>query len=118
MFGHEGMGGMKEGMMRGPQVCGGDFMPGACCCMQGQRFMQQGHFMARHPLRVRLCLAALFLIIALVNILLTILACMDMAKLGAFNAIWIPILLICGIPGTGLYALFRIGDMVKGAAGK
>ena len=111
---HEGMSGMKERMMPGPQCCSGNFMPG-CCCMQGHRFMEQCCFMSRHPRIFPACIMLIILIMALVNILLTILVCVDMSKLGAFNAIWIPIILLFGIPGTGLYAIFRIGDMIKAA---
>jgi hypothetical protein len=117
MMGRDGMGGMKERMMAGQQCYAGGMMPGAWCSMQDHRFMMQGRFMARHPRAMKLCIAFLFLVIALVNILLTILVCMDMAKLGTFTPMWIPIILLFGIPGTALYALFRIGDMIK-AAGK
>jgi hypothetical protein len=50
------------------------------------------------------------LLCAAVNILLTILVTVDMARLGRFNGIWIPILLVAGLPGSVIYALFRIGD--------
>jgi hypothetical protein len=115
MHGHEGMGFMKENMMRGGQECGANFAP-VGCCMQDHRYMMRGPFMMRHPRAFRFCIAILLLVIALMNILLTIMVCMDMAKMAAFNAIWIPIVLILGIPGTGLYALFRIGDMIKAAS--
>jgi len=114
MAGHEGMSCMKEKMMPGPQCCPGGFMPGGFC-MQDHRFMQPGCFMSRHPKLFPVCIALFVIIMALLNILLTILVCADMAKLGAFKAIWIPIILLFGIPGTGLYALFRIGDMIKAA---
>lgn len=52
---------------------------------------------------------------AAVNVLLTILVSIDMARLGRFNGLWIPILLLVGIPGTALYALFRIGDIMRNA---
>ncbi|MGA3052361.1 MAG: hypothetical protein ABSE00_10655 [Chitinispirillaceae bacterium] len=106
---------MKEKMMSGSQCCPGGFMPGGGFCMQDHRFMQPGCFMSRHPKLFPVCIAFFLMIIALLNILLTILVCADMAKLGAFKAIWIPIILLFGIPGTGLYALFRIGDMIKAA---
>jgi hypothetical protein len=54
-----------------------------------------------------------FLAYATVNVLLTILVSMDMVRLGRFNGLWIPILLIVGIPGTIMYALFRIGDIMR-----
>ena len=55
------------------------------------------------------CLFVMFV----VNILLTILVAIDMAQRNQFNGLWIPVLVLAGIPGTGLYALFRIGDTIK-----
>jgi hypothetical protein len=46
------------------------------------------------------------------NILLTVLVGLDMTKRAKFNGLWIPILLIAGIPGSAVYALFRIGDSI------
>jgi hypothetical protein len=46
-----------------------------------------------------------------INVLLTIIVWMDMARRSRFVGLWIPVLLIAGIPGTALYALFRIGDI-------
>jgi Flp pilus assembly protein TadB len=57
-------------------------------------------------------LICLFIMIV-VNVLLTVLVSLDMARRQQFNGLWIPILLLAGIPGTGLYALFRIGDIIK-----
>jgi len=60
-----------------------------------------------------ICCAILFLGILLwsiINILLTIIISLDMTKNGRFNGLWIPVLLIAGIPGSIIYALFRIGD--------
>jgi hypothetical protein len=56
-----------------------------------------------------------FLVLLILNVLLTILVSLDMAKRAKFNGLWIPILLICGIPGTAIYALFRIGDNIADA---
>jgi hypothetical protein len=71
--------------------------------------------MAKMHMHQMLVLRKLFrlmvLIILIVNILLTILVSLDMAKRGKFNGLWIPILLLVGIPGTVIYALFRIGDI-------
>lgn len=117
MVGKDEMCAMKRGMMPSPRECSGNFASGGCCCMQGQHQMLPSGFMFRHPVRFHLCILALLMTMALVNILLTILVCMDMAQLGRFNALWIPILLVFGIPGTALYALFRIGDSIR-AAGK
>jgi hypothetical protein len=52
---------------------------------------------------------------ATVNVLLTILVSIDMARSGRFNGLWIPILLLVGMPGTVMYALFRIGDIMRSA---
>ena len=50
-----------------------------------------------------------------VNILLTVLVSLDMKKRKCFNGLWIPLLLICAVPVTVIYALFRIGDNLKGS---
>jgi hypothetical protein len=62
-----------------------------------------------------ICCAILFLGILLwgiINILLTIIVSLDMTKNARFNGLWIPVLLIAGIPGSIIYALFRIGDKI------
>lgn len=53
-----------------------------------------------------------FLFFITINILLTILVTSDMKKIGRFNALWIPLVLIAGIPISIIYALFRIRDAV------
>ncbi|HMD68898.1 MAG TPA: hypothetical protein VKF42_08470 [Chitinivibrionales bacterium] len=53
---------------------------------------------------------AALLAMVLVNILLTILVGLDMAKRSRFNGLWIAIVLVAGLPGSAVYALFRIGD--------
>jgi p-aminobenzoyl-glutamate transporter AbgT len=55
---------------------------------------------------------AAFLAMVLVNILLTILIGLDMAKRARFNGLWIAIVLVTGLPGSAVYALFRIGDSI------
>jgi hypothetical protein len=45
------------------------------------------------------------------NILLTILVGLDMKKRRTFNGLWIPLLLIAGIPVSIIYAIFRLGDV-------
>ena len=55
----------------------------------------------------------LWLFIGIVNILLTIIVSLDMARNKRFNGLWIPVLLIAGIPGSAIYALFRIGDKIQ-----
>ena len=111
MAGHEGMAkgawaGERHGMM------------GAWHGMQGMRecMMPCWQNFGNHHMLLKGVFVFFLLAMALVNILLTILVCMDMARLGCFNALWIPILLLCGIGGTALYALFRIGDQIKAAA--
>ena len=51
------------------------------------------------------------MLILTVNILLTILVGQDMKKRGTFNGLWIPLLLIAGIPVSILYAVFRLGNV-------
>ncbi|MDD5675290.1 MAG: hypothetical protein PHC61_14060 [Chitinivibrionales bacterium] len=79
--------------------------------MWGMPMMQHGHghFFIRKI--VKMMALACFIM----NILLTILVSLDMAKLGRFNGLWIPITLLMGIPGSIIYALFRIGDNLRGA---
>ncbi len=50
---------------------------------------------------------------AVLNILLTIIVSLDMARNNRFNGLWIPVLLLAGIPGSAIYALFRIGDKIQ-----
>jgi len=53
----------------------------------------------------------------IVNLLLTVIVSMDMAREGRFNGLWIPLLLIAGVPTSIIYALFRIGDKLQGKPG-
>jgi hypothetical protein len=64
----------------------------------------------RHFITHRFFFKILFLVFAIVNLLLTILISLDMARLGRFNGLWIPIILLMGVPGSIIYALFRLGD--------
>ena len=59
--------------------------------------------------------AILFLLLVgcIVNLLLTVIVSLDMARNGRFNGLWIPVLLLVGIPGAAIYALFRIGDKMQ-----
>jgi hypothetical protein len=69
-----------------------------------------------HFLALPFCCGILFLGILLwgiINILLTVIISIDMTKNGSFNGLWIPILLIAGIPGSIIYALFRLGDKIS-----
>ena len=82
----------------------------------GQACPMRKAFPYRHVLAGIILLKLLgvcFLCYCAVNILLTILVCLDMKKRGTFNGLWVPLLLIAAIPVTALYALFRIGDNVK-----
>jgi hypothetical protein len=51
------------------------------------------------------------LVLLTINVLLTIIATLDMIKSKRFNGVWIPVVLIAGLPGAAIYALFRIGDI-------
>jgi hypothetical protein len=90
-----------------------------CCAMQSQG-IGKTHRMMCGPRSMRccpppLCCGILFLGILLwgiINILLTIIVSLDMTKSGRFNGLWIPLLLIAGIPVSIIYALFRIGDKI------
>jgi hypothetical protein len=90
------------------QMAGAD--QGKMCCAP-----MRGCKVCHHPRRV--C-AMLIGLLALLNLLLTILVILDMTKTKRFNGLWIPLVLIAGIPCTVLYALFRIGDNVKPAEEK
>jgi hypothetical protein len=101
----------RPDMMQGcDEGKGSDEMGNKNCLMRGPRFM-------RHPpcccLLMPLVLKLLFLgfmLYAVINVLLTIIVSLDMARNGRFNGLWIPLLLIAGIPVSVIYALFRIGD--------
>ncbi|HUI93541.1 MAG TPA: hypothetical protein VLX68_14945 [Chitinivibrionales bacterium] len=75
--------------------------------MYHARFPMHGMYLRHVVMGLIFCAVVL-----IINILLTILVSLDMAKLNRFNGLWIPILLVAGIPATALYALFRIGDIV------
>lgn len=55
------------------------------------------------------------LVMGILNVLLTIIVAVDMSRIGKFNGIWIAVTLLCGVPGTAIYALFRIGDAIERA---
>jgi hypothetical protein len=72
----------------------------------------------RHPMKRPFIFIGFFMmlclvVMAIINILLTIIVTLDMTRTKRFNGLWIPITLIVGLPGTALYALFRIGDNLK-----
>ena len=74
--------------------------------------------MMRHPMWAKAFFGMMFCIMLIINILLTSLVTMDMARNKRFNGLWIPILLVAGIPGTAIYALFRLGDIVAAQEAK
>jgi hypothetical protein len=118
---------MKDGkgqMMKWPMLgqCSGE-MENAKCCQQMQigacPNACRGPMFPKHRfamfLAAKMVFGILFLgmmLILTVNILLTILVGQDMKKRGSFNGLWIPLLLIAGIPVSILYAIFRLGNAV------
>jgi hypothetical protein len=78
------------------------------CPMWGpSRFMHHHHACCGYAFFKLLLLGFI-----LINILLTIIVSLDMARIGRFNGLWIPVVLLAGIPGSIIYALFRIGDRI------
>jgi hypothetical protein len=74
------------------------------------------HYSRFHGLiRMKVIAGFLFLcglFFAAINVLLTVLVSIDMKRRGVFNGLWIPLLLIAGIPTSAIYALFRMGDNI------
>jgi hypothetical protein len=102
-------------------TCGRMMMPRTAEEWRNWHMPMTGEMMM-HPMNHRF-LPALFMLcclslMALVNIILTILVSLDMARRRQFNGLWIPVLLLMGIPGTALYALFRIGDIISSVSQK
>ncbi len=82
--------------------------------MHSWREMYSSH---RHTIKKALAIVCMIMLLcAIINILLTILVILDMTKTGRFNGLWVPLLLIIGVPATALYAMFRIGDSIRFAA--
>lgn len=79
---------------------------------RGNRHMWGHQFMHHHAFFMHACFRLLFLGFILINILLTIIVSLDMARGGRFNGLWIPVVLLAGIPASIIYALFRIGDRI------
>lgn len=118
---------MKDGkdQMMAPAMlgqCTGEMANAKCChhmqagaCPNACRGpMFPGHRFAMF-LAAKMVFGMLFLgmmLILTVNILLTILVGRDMKKRGTFNGLWIPLLLIAGIPVSIVYAVFRLGDVM------
>jgi hypothetical protein len=88
----------------------GDHMGPACCGMCPMQGMRMHGFAARHLHRV---LFLGLLMMGILNILLTIIVAVDMSRIGKFNGLWVAVTLLCGVPGTAIYALFRIGDAIE-----
>jgi hypothetical protein len=80
----------------------------------GMMFHGMKHSRLIPALFILACMTAMLL----VNIVLTILVSLDMAQRHAFVGLWVPVLLLVGVPGTALYALFRIGDLIRSASEK
>jgi hypothetical protein len=96
------------------EKCGRHMQDGQCLGAACRSPMFPGHRFAMF-LVAKMVFGMLFLgmmLILTANILLTILVCLDMKKRGAFNGLWIPLLLIAGIPVSIAYAIFRLGDMM------
>jgi hypothetical protein len=100
-----GWNGMMARQGFGPMFQNGQGCRANGACGMRPHFMVMGH---------RLIHAAI-LAFLLLNILLTVLVSLDMAKRAKFNGLWIPILLVAGMPGSAVYALFRLGDIVAEA---
>lgn len=115
-----GMVGKGFGIHQGPWAGMRQDGPAACCpgfnpmFQNGPGWRSHGPFGMRphHMFMARKMFKAAILGMVLVNVLLTILVGLDMAKRSRFNGLWIAILLIAGIPGSAVYALFRIGDSI------
>jgi hypothetical protein len=104
-FRHHPMGERCPGQM-------GAFGNPGCC--PAPFMMQHRPFHRMMHLKIVACILFLgVLFLATVNILLTVLVTLDMKKRAAFNGLWIPLLLIAGIPASVIYALFRIGDTIQ-----
>jgi hypothetical protein len=89
----------------------GMMQPGCGGCpfaMERENQYMWGHHCMHHCV----CLRLLLLGFILINILLTIIVSLDMARGGRFNGLWIPVVLLAGIPASIIYALFRIGDRI------
>ena len=105
---HKGMGMEGKGMRCGPRGEGRGLCA-HCPLGKGSRGWACG------PLGCcsTCCVLTVLAVVLLINLLLTILVVRDMSARGKVNGLWVPLLLIAGIPVTALYALFRIGDNLK-----
>ena len=96
-----------KGMMAGRGMCPMGMGDGSC------RRALCGPMGCFAPRCSACCVLTVLAVVLLINLLLTILVVKDMSARGAVNGLWVPLLLIAGIPVTALYALFRIGDNMK-----
>jgi hypothetical protein len=103
----------SQGKEHGFGCCPGMMGPGNGAPQFAGPWMGHQGFMGRHCPMHRHLFLLLLLIGGIVNILLTIIVSLDMARNNRFNGLWIPVLLIAGIPGSAIYALFRIGDKIQ-----
>jgi hypothetical protein len=114
LFPGHGMNFKQEKMEPG---CGGAQCPGFLNAHQrmsglrGMRGCPRLPFFFTPPICCVILLLGI-LLWGIINILLTIIVSLDMTKNSRFNGLWIPVLLIAGIPGSIIYALFRIGDKI------
>jgi hypothetical protein len=109
MFGYLGM--HEKYRDQGPECnMGPAGKMGPECRMCPMPGMRMHCFAGRHVHRL---LFLGLLIMGILNILLTIIVAMDMSRIGKFNGIWIAVTLLCGVPGTAIYAMFRIGDAIE-----
>jgi hypothetical protein len=126
--GHEGMenrmmcpqSGMMENhmMWRQKGMCENGMMGFAdkppCCPMMRSLQGMQHHPLLLKLILLKLLLLSVFLCVYLaVNILLTVIVATDMKRRNCVNGLWIPLLLLAGIPVSVIYGLFRIGDIIK-----
>jgi hypothetical protein len=72
--------------------------------------MRMHGFAGQHIFRM---LILVLIFVAIIRILLTIIVSTDMARAGKFNGLWVAVVLLTGIPGTAVYALFRIGNTIN-----
>lgn len=103
-----------RGNMMQPGWGGG---PGCAEMRDGNQFQCGPHFLnhcrqCRH-FRMLGFFKFLFFGMLILNVLLTIIVSLDMSRGGRFNGLWIPVILLAGIPGSIIYALFRIGDKIQ-----
>lgn len=98
---------MRCGMTQ-PGCCG----TGAACMVKGNQRMWSSPFIHQHRYLMHGFIKMLFLGFIIINVLLTVIVSLDMARIGQFNGLWVPVILITGIPGAAIYALFRIGNKI------